>query len=286
MVGVSKKDDLTYVSFASSLDKTRRLDSLSGKQKIVIIGGSNTRYGFKSDILKKDLGIEPINMGIHIALGLDYMLEEIENKLESGDILLISAEYQQFSSTEIFSGTSDRTDMYLIQKKWGKAFAHILETHNFPSFYKLLRTRYKRRHINIDSIPATMETRTKYNFYGDYIGHYKLPAQKLQRCDVSSKSNTQIIAEVAERINRLREANVKVCIIPPPFTNTAYARDRKNIEDIDASLQKANIGFSIPPQETAYPIDRFYDTEYHLNEIGAILHTKKVLKVIKNQLVF
>ena len=284
LIEVSKADDLTYVNFASSLDKTNRLDSLSGKQKIIIIGGSNTRFGYKSDILKKGLGIEPVNMGIHIALGLDYMLEEVENKLESGDILLISPEYQHFTSEQIYNGTSDRTDMYLIQRKWDKAFVHIIETHNFSSFYKLLRKRYKRRHFNTDSIPETMETRTKYNFYGDYVGHHKLPGQKLQRCDVSAGPNAQIIAEITERINKIRQRKVNVFIMPPPFPNIAYSRDRKNIEEVNAALLNANIGFSIPPRETAYPLNLFYDTEYHLNEKGATLHTQKAVEIIKNQL--
>ena len=284
LIVTSNTDDLTYVSYASSLDKRSRLDSLSNQKRIVIIGGSNARFAFQSGLIKEELGIEPVNMGLHIALGLNYMLEEVEHKLKSEDILLISPEYQHFMSNDIYGGTSDLTDMYLVQKNWGKAFEHMIETKNFVSFYKLLRKRYKRRKINTDSIPETMEVRTKYNFYGDYVGHYKLPAQKLQRCDVSSKPNSKIVADVAKRINILKEAGVKVYILPPPFSETAYKRDLKNIEAIQTALQRAGIGFAVPPIQSVYPDSMFYDTEYHLNKKGGTQHTLKMAYIISHQL--
>lgn len=96
LVFLAWQDDLTYVNYASALDKEKRLEELGNQSRLLIIGGSNARFGFDSSILRDTLHLEPVNMGIHIGLGLNYMFEEVYDHLRKGDVLLVSAEYNHF----------------------------------------------------------------------------------------------------------------------------------------------------------------------------------------------
>ena len=64
LVFLAWQDDLTYVNYASALDKEKRLEELGNQSRLLIIGGSNARFGFDSSILRDTLHLEPVNMGI------------------------------------------------------------------------------------------------------------------------------------------------------------------------------------------------------------------------------
>lgn len=52
LVFLAWQDDLTYVNYASALDKEKRLEELGNQSRLLIIGGSNARFGFDSSILR------------------------------------------------------------------------------------------------------------------------------------------------------------------------------------------------------------------------------------------
>ena len=122
LVYLAWQDDLTYVNYASALDKEKRLEELGNQSRLLIIGGSNARFGFDSSILRDTLHLEPVNMGIHIGLGLNYMFEEVYDHLRKGDVLLVSAEYNHFLKEGSYYGDEGLTDMYLIKHELG---AHV-----------------------------------------------------------------------------------------------------------------------------------------------------------------
>lgn len=193
LIYLSNREDLTYVSYASALDKEQRLQNLEGQPRLVIIGGSNTRFSFNSKMLQDSLGIATVNMGIHIGLGLDFMFNQVENHLKQGDILLVSAEYQHYIDENTYYGDEGLTDMYLVKKEWGKAFQHIIDTHNFLSVYRLIRERINRNSMkaepyqkgwkyapNITNMETTQATTTYHQVIGQtnisvWIHGHKFP---------------------------------------------------------------------------------------------------------------
>ncbi len=80
---------------AASVDKHHLLVQ-QPSPRIVFVGGSNLAFGLDSLAIERSLGYHPINMGLHLALGLDFMLAEIEAFLKPDDVVLISLEYEHF----------------------------------------------------------------------------------------------------------------------------------------------------------------------------------------------
>lgn len=282
LVVLAKRDDLTYVNYASAFDKEKRLEDLSGKKRLVIIGGSNARFGFHSRLLKDSLHLEPVNMGIHIGLGLNYMFDEVAPSLKTGDILLVSAEYPLLMDIEAFSGDEGLTDMYLIKHEWTKALFHIVETHNFLSMYRLIRRRIKRIDMKPEDIPSTMDVRTKYNEYGDYIGHYDLPLRKWKPHMLPLRVDEEVLTELHNKVKMIQDKGVVVLFIPPPYCHSFYEKDSTIIHGLAEQLKEAGIPYPFSSRECSYPDSLFYDSQYHLTRQGGFLHSRKITILLKD----
>lgn len=275
---LAANDDLTYVNYAAAIDKEKRLAEIGAGPRLVLIGGSNARFGFDSGILEDSLHIAPVNMGIHIGLGLNYMFEEVDTSLHCGDVLLVSSEYSHFLEGGPFYGDEGLTDMYLVKHQWLDALCNIVESHNFNSLYRLIRKRIKRIGFEADEIPETMEVRTKYNCYGDYIGHYDLhPSASWDKTPTAGHlADDKIFDAVRKRVASLRDRGIKVVFLPPPYCRTAYEGDSVLIEMISQRLESMGVPYLFHPSGSVYPDSLFYDSRYHLTRNGVISHSRNV----------
>src|SRR4051812_20824293 len=81
---------------AASIDKHRLLEQ-QPSPRILLIGGSNVAFGYDSPEIKRRLApYNPVNMGVHVGLGVDIMLGEVEPLLQPGDVVVVSFEYALF----------------------------------------------------------------------------------------------------------------------------------------------------------------------------------------------
>src|SRR5690606_17377891 len=74
----------------ASVDKHARL-AAPGSAKLVLVGGSNLAFGVDSAELERELkGFRVVNMGMNAYLGLRFMLSEVMEDLEKGDVVVLS----------------------------------------------------------------------------------------------------------------------------------------------------------------------------------------------------
>ena len=258
----------------------------SNQSRLLIIGGSNARFGFDSSILRDTLHLEPVNMGIHIGLGLNYMFEEVYDHLRKGDVLLVSAEYNHFLKEGSYYGDEGLTDMYLIKHEWGKALYNMVNTHNFFSMYRLIRKRVKRIGMDIEDIPENMEVRTKYNEYGDYTGHYNLSsAGHWDSAPLPMVSpDEKVFIDLKEKISTLSERGVTIFFLPPPYCRSSFQNDSLAINRISESLKAIGFPYYLEPSGCVYPDSMFYDSRYHLIREGVVMHSRKIAGELKRTL--
>ncbi|HPG73671.1 MAG TPA: hypothetical protein PLM49_05215, partial [Bacteroidales bacterium] len=63
---------------AAIIDKHKRIDSIKSP-KIIFAGGSNLPFGIDSKMIQDSLHTPVVNLGLHAGLGLDFMLNELQN---------------------------------------------------------------------------------------------------------------------------------------------------------------------------------------------------------------
>ena len=61
--------------------------------RIIFVGGSNLLFGLDSPTVYRDTGYHPVNMGVQGGLRLDYLLNEVEPHVRSGDVVLLALEH-------------------------------------------------------------------------------------------------------------------------------------------------------------------------------------------------
>src|SRR5438132_3489886 len=88
---------------AASIDKQNLL-SCQLSPRIVFVGGSNVAFGVDSSEVRRRLGYHPVNMGLHIELGLNFMLKEAKSLLRAADVVVLSPEYELFGPDYAGSG--------------------------------------------------------------------------------------------------------------------------------------------------------------------------------------
>jgi hypothetical protein len=72
--------------------KHRRLEQASSS-RLIFIGDSSLPFGFNAARAEKELSMPVINMGLHAAFGLSFILQEILPDLKSGDMVVLVSHY-------------------------------------------------------------------------------------------------------------------------------------------------------------------------------------------------
>ncbi len=79
----------------SQIEKNKLLET-TPVPRIIFVGGSNLSFALDCQMIKDSLSLNPVNTGIIANIGLKYMLKNTLKYIRTGDIVVVSPEYQQF----------------------------------------------------------------------------------------------------------------------------------------------------------------------------------------------
>lgn len=261
------------------IDKIKMLDT--SKKKIVLFGGSNVAFGFKSDLLEEKFPeYDIINAGTHASLGMRYPLKEIKEKLNEGDVLIIFPEYDQFNGgyggTPLFEVCLYKKNFKNLEfKEFLSGIQHIKDF-----FLTQLNSRVSSKMYG----KGFVYDRRGFNKNGDYIEHYKFKIKNNLECQPFTikeidKSILQFFYSIK---SELEKKNVKVLFFPPVFQKSSALMSLKEIKKISEEMETNKTPFLSKPEIYFLEDKDFYDTIYHLNEKGGEIRTKKLIKDLKN----
>ncbi len=277
-------------SLFSNIDKHRRLDSIQ-IPKIIFVGGSSTAFGLNSQLLEDSLHIPVVNMGLHAGLGLEFMLSEVQNSINKGDVIVIAPEYEQFTGN-MFRG--EKVLVALLFDVNRRNLKNMKATHLMyltPQIieYAVSKIFYKKLDVMGEGVADGYEKvfkRNSFNKYGDESMHWSYPNQK-----INTKSSSQTAAQLSDKSFKIladfkiatEQNGANVIIIPPALQRTQFQNMILTVNKIDATLKQNNSSFSIPPVEFAYPDTMFFNTAYHLDKRGADVRTQRIIKLLKSR---
>ncbi|MCI0552861.1 MAG: hypothetical protein L0287_18070 [Anaerolineae bacterium] len=261
--------------------------------RIIIVGGSNVAFGIDSKLVEQELGMNVINDGLHVALGI-APLNEIKKFLRPGDIVIISLEYYNFTDNQSFYGQPQYLADWVEFSPERIWFIHE-SYQQMPSIYTIMLQRKINRQLNYYLYGFSYEAGRNFysgdlfNKYGDFIGH------------LGEHSNRQYeIADSVYPVNQLDAAFVYL----EDFNQFAQAKGALVLYEAQAHRQtncertgerNLNRFFNLLKSRTTIPVltnldqlclpdDYFYDTPYHLNEDGRRVRTERLIANLKNYL--
>lgn len=269
--------------------KNKMLADTKRTSSIVLLGGSNVAFGYKSNTITDSLNIPVINAGLHAGIGLKFILDNCERYLRKNDILVISPEYSHFFKKDAY-GNQPLTDIFYLSMKDSYRLMDINQLWNIlnytPAFLKS-KIEYFLVNALYPSYP-TIYRMSAFNSYGDVVAHWQNTnirfSTKSSVQELRSQENTDYMKRFFSQLKSLKEKGVKIIAYPPAISETSYHNLNIDIEWIEQEFKANGTPFACPPYSVSFADSLFYDTAYHLNEQGAELHSLHLINIIKQNL--
>lgn len=272
---------------SASVDKQARLAEVDGP-RLILVGGSNVAFGHHSPRFR-ELGLEPVNMGLNVALGLDYLVREAIYDLREGDVVLVSAEYALYWSVY------NRDELWSLLEhnpaagcRFGPDHVQGSLDHGFIFLSRKLHCALTER--STDSDRPKLYSRSAFNEEGDFVAHYGRETRfDHPLSEVKDGSEPTDYTRGLDAIRRLHEActerGARCFLTFPPLRTRAYEAGKQSIAKLEETLRtRSPLPVLGRPADMVSSPEDFFDSGYHLNEQGSAKRTELLLQLLKSAL--
>jgi len=267
-----------------------QLELLKGipSPRIILVGGSNVSFGLDAELMQRRLGIPVINDGLHAGLGL-APLRELEGYLRPGDVVILSLEYQLFSSRDVMDGDltflSDWIEyaperIQFLSDPWREA----------PALYATMLQRKVNREVNrylfggsLDEV-RTVFVGTRYNSNGDFIGHLQQASTPPRKISFEPYPVFTVQDEIFVFLKRFHqtagEKGAEVYFEAPASRriNCEKTGETSLAKFFNSLEERSSIPVLTPLDAVCLPDKYFFDTAYHLNAEGRQVRTERLIE--------
>jgi hypothetical protein len=289
-------------------------------RKILILGGSGALFGLDSERIERATHTATVNIAMHGGLSIDYMLDYARPLLRSGDMLLLSLEYEVYARDNVNTSWFTNNVMawdpaYFLRLPFldqidfaratsgGRVAAGVLA----QMFGQRLRQAHGRMLPSVDAILADMRhvwrdgrhraaVLGRYSFHhlderGDIQGQRGTKNLRKGEHQTPTDVSARGIAEkpVWDRLQRLhddcRRRNVRVVVVWPAIPAREAAAMGEAIDAIERHVKQIGLETLGRPRDAVFDDRLFFDTTYHLNEEGRAVRTGMVLNRLKEWLI-
>lgn len=277
-------------------DKLRRAEA-TPSPRILLVGGSNVAFGFRSDLLEARTGRPVVNLGLAAGLGTEFWLSQVTRLARPGDVVLLSLEYDQFARgprAGAWSGQGfDPAILQQVLVFHPGSFTCLGPTHLRKVFLdrgllilgEVIRRRFGQMGSSASPGPEESRRLRGFNVQGDAIGHWELPSRMdpevLARARLLGEArgfpNEALLGHLAAFVSRQEARGVTVAFTFPPKPATTLARDADLAGRLEEAL-RAIPGLCVldHPTDHGYAPELFFDTANHLTGEGARVRTERV----------
>lgn len=255
-------------------------------QKVLLVGGSNTAFGFDSKEIEEALERPVVNMGLHAGLGLNFIMKDALRDVSPGDVVILSPEYQQFKGmfygrVELLMLVNDvapDAKEVMSQNDWWELRSDI-PIYTGAWYWRVL----KQSIVGPQKASNTSYSREAYNSYGDVVAHHGSKARGVPIRKLGGAPNEDYIAEMAVFRDKVREKGATFLFAYPPYPKNSFEQSMPFINAFDSLLYK-----HLSPQEilgtaadNAFNDSLFFNSVYHLTQQGKYVRTQQLIEEVQ-----
>lgn len=254
--------------------KMSRLDTLSGP-RLIIIGGSNVIFGLNSQEIEDKLKIHVQNAGLQAPIGLRFMLDDVSNRVQEGDTIIIMPEYQQFYN--LYNGEANGLPYAALYSGW-KSLKY-LNNQQFQIFIAGL-PKYIMGNIMASKPKGNLYSIESFNEWGDVTFHWNqsIDNSSVVCSTIAEPFNSYAAEDLQAKIEDLKKRGVETYLLWPVTIQSNYDKNRRALEEITKELKKRGINFENSPDSFVQPDSLAFDTQYHVNYQGVENVTKEFIR--------
>lgn len=256
-----------------------RLATLADTSKIVVISGSNGGFSINSRMISEAFHKPVVNTSTHAGIGVRMQFEIYKDFLRQGDIVIFCPEY---------GGGKGR--LY-----GGSALIRILSTH-IPSTYKKMsfpQLLFILKYIGVHHKEVKSHSGVIKPFEGPYsakaVNSYgDIECKRLHSDNIVSYSlsdNLDYVIDYYKYVHTYaRERGIKIVFLPPTFMEREFMRNNRQIDSFSVRLKREGIPYQALPSRYSFPDSLYYDTPYHMTQLGANKRTEVIIEDLRRLL--
>ena len=278
-------------------DNFDRLILNEQKKKLIFFSGCSFAYGVNSQTVDEEFKGEYVvlNMGMNGDINGAFQMEILLNYIHDGDVLIHSPE-QMSPSQLMFSFFTNSTMFVMTEGNYD-----LLALADFSNNSGVLRAFFDYLEIKKETEECSYSdgSNNDFNMYGDYISDRPYDEQTENERDVtysddeycyeSSYLTQTSIAKLASYYNTITAKGGRVLLSYAPVNISAREQGEVRQKGLEfAAKFESMLGeygfYSISNVEDyMFPGRYFFDSDYHLNDIGAALRTEQLIKDLRNE---
>lgn len=276
--------------YAGSLDKHQLL-ATSASPRLVFVGGSSMALGMDSELVARPLGFNPINMGMNVAIGLEFMLDEVLPSLKTGDVVVLAPEYHAMQ--KFYQGNPEYISRLVECRPSllrGLAFTYwkrLLDRGYLQHLGLVYRTMagWHMGQAPFDGVTNQYNSRQAFNQFGDVIAHHGVEIRRGSplRFEFTSLANAETAIAHMNRFYRdCRRRGVRVFFSHPPYERRFFDLYQPQLAQLETLLKnKLEIPMLDSAEEMTFAKDEIFDVEYHLNLPGKLRRSQQVAQRLR-----
>ena len=264
--------------------KVERLESIE-EPKVVVIGGSSVAFGIDSARMEEHLGMPVVNFGLYAAIGTRAMIELSKKSIGEGDVIILAPELDPQTLSLYFSSENM---LNAIDSDYSIAASLDVDSKLslIGGLWKHVQAKYAYSRGTAPD-PEGVYNSKNFNEYGDVV--WSRPENVMQfhydpntLIDLSPEIiDPDFIDFVNEYIDYCERRGATVYFSYAPMNRLAVEKGSTDGSAYEFSdYLEENINCEFISLIDYYVIDEryFYDTNYHLNDVGVLLRTKLLLE--------
>jgi len=276
--------------FAKKEEYSKTID----RPKIIFSAGSSTLFGINTKTIEDSLNIPVLNYGTHAGLRTDYILYKIKQVAKRGDIVIFPIEYHNI----LWDGAQS-----LVRRNYILTHDHafFINEMNLLDEIKMLISVKPGDLIKsfIDELKDVKKAKIGEHYNSDTLnkngdetykkGNYPKKIEKDKPFKFEEFYETKGLSKIKDFSQWAKRNGVNfIFSFPSTLHFNVYdsIKYQKFFKELKSYLKNNDIKFIGEPNDFLYKEDYFYDTSYHLNDVGSRIHTKKLLHLIKESNAF
>jgi hypothetical protein len=271
------------------LQHKTRINAAAPAPRVLVMGGSNVLFGVRTRALSEETKLHFINLGAHAGLGRRYLLDHFRKALRPGDTGILCLEYQFYTESEVSEVLSD----YILSRD-PRYLTRLPPWQAGETLFGLTPGRLAEGLHNRFRPP----TRTSQGYdegtvdeWGDETANRGPAPQRaaariaaagpqpffLHGCRIAPEAG----AEITQFIREMRARGVRLYATFPGIIDFPIYHQpdtRNHINAFCAWYEGQGVPCLGRPDDYLFAREVFWDGDYHLNDLGAELHTLILLR--------
>jgi hypothetical protein len=293
----SHKSDIATISHYNLWEYRAKLLKSAASPKMVICGGSNVLFSTRACKLEEAFDLPVVNAGFNASTSFKFLTWLLKPYLKKGDILLMPLEYNLYRDSGSYIYYNDRE----------------LSLSYYPEYYQEMdtflwvRTLLSHRYWHVFNMRMRLGLPTygnkfalnmnHYNSNGDYVNNLRKKESK----ELKARFRTELLKEFTGEVmitaksatwkeiemfsHWCKKKQISLYFTWPSLLKNSnypnYAHFNQLISLIERKLKSMEITMLGKPENSFYSEEYFFDTIYHMNEVGAAVRTQQLIHLLK-----